>query len=104
MNIGEMVVRYGPVVSGILSLIHIALSAVTIGWILAIKRDPMSALAWCLTVLLLPYIGPFLFYVFGYQHVYRPLKQKRQHMRAFRRHRIRQKSAGQASPKRLPVG
>jgi cardiolipin synthase len=104
MNIGEMIHQYGPLVSAILFVVHIVLSVATIGWILAIKREPTSALAWCLTVLLLPFLGPFLFLVFGYQHVYRPLKQKRQHMRAFRRHRIRKKSTAPASPKRLPQG
>jgi cardiolipin synthase A/B len=104
MNLEEILYRYGPLFSTILAVVHIGLSVVTIGWILAIKRDSMSALAWCLTVLLLPYFGPFLFYVFGYQRVYRPLIRKRQHKRAFRRIRIRTKSAGPTSSKRLPPG
>jgi cardiolipin synthase len=59
------------------------LTAVTIGWILAIKKNSTSASAWCLLVFFLPLLGPLLFLVFGYQHVYRPLQKKRRHRRAF---------------------
>ncbi|HLW67270.1 MAG TPA: cardiolipin synthase [Gemmataceae bacterium] len=100
----QTIYRNWPMISSVLFVTHAILSVVTIGWILAIKREPMSALAWCSTVLLLPFLGPFLFYVLGYQRVYRPLKRKRQHRRAFRRHRIRKKSAGPSISNRLPLG
>lgn len=50
-----------------------------IPWILSLKRETVSALAWSLIVLLLPIVGFLLFLVFGYTHVYRPLKRKRKH-------------------------
>src|SRR5437763_15748521 len=59
------------------------LTAATIGWVLMTKKDSTSAVAWCLTVLVLPVMGPFLFLLFGYQHVTRSLRRKRQHKQAF---------------------
>jgi cardiolipin synthase len=35
-------------------------------------------------ILVLPFVGPFLFVLFGYQHVGRPLKRKRRHKLAYR--------------------
>jgi cardiolipin synthase len=55
----------------------------TIGWILSIKKDSTSAMAWCLFVFFLPILGPFFFFIFGYQHVYRPLMRKRRHRRHY---------------------
>jgi len=50
-----------------------------IPWILSLKRDTVAALAWSLIVILLPIFGFLLFLIFGYTHVYRPLKRKRRH-------------------------
>jgi cardiolipin synthase len=63
----------------------IGLTVVTIGWVLTLKKDPMSALAWCLLVLLLPVVGPILFLFLGYQNVHRPLRRKQRHKKTFRR-------------------
>ncbi|HEV3142506.1 MAG TPA: cardiolipin synthase [Gemmataceae bacterium] len=100
----QTIYRNWPLISSILFVAHVLLSVLTICWVLALKREPMSAMAWCLTVLLMPFLGPFLFYVFGYQRVYRPLKRKQQHKRAFRRHRIRKKSPEQTGVDHLPAG
>jgi cardiolipin synthase A/B len=59
------------------------LTVATIAWILAIKKNSTSAVAWCLVVFFLPVLGPAFFLIFGYQHVYRPLQRKRRHRRAF---------------------
>jgi cardiolipin synthase len=61
------------------------LTAVTIPWVLVTKKDSTSAVAWCLLVLLLPLLGPVLFFLLGYQHVYRPLQRKRRHQRHFKK-------------------
>jgi len=50
-----------------------------IPWILSLKRDSVPAIAWSLVVVLLPIFGFLLFLLFGYTHVYRPLKRKRRH-------------------------
>jgi cardiolipin synthase len=92
MSILEFIRNYWPVIAAGISVLHVVLTIFTIFWALSIKRDSMSAMAWCLTVILMPFLGTFLFYVFGYQHVYRPLKRKRQHKHEFHQHRIRDKS------------
>src|SRR5262245_30942999 len=69
----------------LLLLFNMALIVTTIIWVLMTKTDATSAVAWCLIVLLVPFVGAFLFVFFGYQHVHRPLKRKRRHMKQYRR-------------------
>lgn len=54
-------------------------------WVLMTKTDSTSAVAWCLVILLVPFLGALLFVLFGYQHVHRPLKRKRRHKQHYRR-------------------
>jgi cardiolipin synthase len=67
----------------LLALFHFFLVAGTITWILMTKADATSAVAWCLLIIFLPFLGAFFFYVFGYQHVDRPLKKKRRHKQQY---------------------
>ena len=55
-----------------------------IPWILRIKKDSTSALAWCLLVILLPVFGAILFVMLGYQSLDKPLARKKKHRRAYR--------------------
>lgn len=76
---------------------HVSLSAGFIAWVLMIKTDSTSAVAWCLLIMLLPFFGPLLFLFFGYQHVNRPLQRKRRHMVKYRsslRHPVQPASPG----------
>jgi cardiolipin synthase len=73
-----------PSIAGAIALLDIALVALTIFWILTIKREPMSAIAWCLIVLFVPLLGVTMFIVFGYQSIHVPLRRKRQHAEEFR--------------------
>ncbi len=73
-----------PSITGSLALLNIALVALTIFWILTLKREPMSAIAWCLIVLFVPVIGITLFVLLGYQSIHVPLRRKRQHAEEFR--------------------
>ncbi|MGE3805202.1 MAG: cardiolipin synthase [Gemmataceae bacterium] len=57
----------------------------TIVWVLMTKKDSTSAVAWCLLVFFVPFLGALLFVVFGYQHVHRPLRRKKLHSQHFRR-------------------
>src|SRR5262252_4607545 len=66
------------------AVLNFVISALTIGWILTVKKDSTSAVAWCLLVLLLPLLGALLFLLLGYQHVNRPLIRKRRQRRRFR--------------------
>jgi cardiolipin synthase A/B len=64
--------------------VNAVLMCVTIPCILMTKKDSTSAVAWCLLVFFLPFAGSLLFLLLGYQHVYRPLKRKREHKEEFR--------------------
>lgn len=76
--------QYWAEITAISTVVDVVIVIVFIAWILNIKKDPMSAVAWCLTVILLPYFGAFLFLLLGYQHVDRPLRRKRRQRASFR--------------------
>lgn len=82
-----------PQITLVAAVIDFLLVVITIPWVLQTKKEPTSALAWCLVILLLPVVGVFLFLIFGYTHVSRPLKRKRRH-----RARYRAKQAGPGAP------
>jgi cardiolipin synthase len=67
------------------ALIDLIITFVTIGCILWMKKEPVSAVAWCLTVLLLPFFGSALFWMLGYQTVHRPLTRIRRYRRIHRK-------------------
>lgn len=67
-----------------LLLAEVVLTVGTLVCVLHIKREPMSAIAWGLTVLLVPFVGAFLFFVFGYQTVHRRLVRRRTRARAYK--------------------
>ncbi|HLJ94091.1 MAG TPA: cardiolipin synthase [Gemmataceae bacterium] len=67
------------------ALVGPILSGITIIYVLVTKKNSTSAVAWCLLVIFLPLLGPFLFLLFGYQHVNRPLSRKRRHKQRFQR-------------------
>lgn len=81
-----------PEIGALLSFLYIALIGFVLCWILAIKKEPLSALAWCLTVIFVPLFGMIFFWLFGYQNVQRPLSRKRRHTQAYRRHDPRRES------------
>lgn len=63
--------------TGSLALLDIGLVVVIVAWVLTIKREPTSALAWCLLVIFVPVFGSMLFLLLGYQSVHAPLRRKR---------------------------
>jgi cardiolipin synthase A/B len=73
-----------PSITGSLALLDLALVAGTVFWILAIKREPTSAIAWCLLVIFLPLLGSLLFILLGYQSIHVPLRRKRRHASEYR--------------------
>lgn len=56
-----------------------------IAWVLLTKSEASSAIAWILLIFFLPFVGIILFFLFGYQHVNRPLQRKRRHKLAYER-------------------
>jgi cardiolipin synthase A/B len=67
----------------LLALAHALLMAGSLAWALMTKADTTSAAAWSLLIVFVPFLGAFLFFLFGYQHVHRPLRRKRQHKQRF---------------------
>jgi cardiolipin synthase A/B len=68
----------------LLVLANLLLIVACIGWILMTKTDSTSAVAWCLLIFFLPLVGAALLYLFGYQHVERPLHRKRRHKQRYK--------------------
>jgi cardiolipin synthase len=71
--------------AAIIAVAEVLVVVVVIIWVLMTKKDSTAAVAWCLVVLLMPFLGALLFWVFGYTHVSRPLRRKRRHAASYRR-------------------
>lgn len=75
-----------PGIAGLLAFSDLIAVTITILWVLTIKREPTSAIAWCLLVFFVPILGILLFVTFGYQNVQRPLSRKKEHAKEYRPH------------------
>ena len=84
MNWWETVSYYLAEITTWTAVVDVLLVIAVIPWVLAIKKEPTSAIAWSLLVVFLPIVGVLLFILFGYQSVYRPLVRKRRHRSSFR--------------------
>jgi len=71
----------------ITAFVDIVLVLVTIPWVLTVKKEATSAVAWCLLVFFLPIFGTLFFVLFGYQHIRWPLRRKQRHKQDFRSNR-----------------
>jgi cardiolipin synthase len=71
-------------IPALVALLDLVLTATMLTWVLMTKPESTSAVAWCLLIIFLPFVGSLLFYLFGYQHVNRPLKRKRSHKLQYR--------------------
>ncbi|MCS6851283.1 MAG: cardiolipin synthase [Gemmataceae bacterium] len=74
-------------ITGAVAILATVSTVLTLLWVLTIKRDSMSATAWCLVIILvspIPFLGPLLFLLLGYQTVHRPLTRKQRHVVTFR--------------------
>jgi cardiolipin synthase len=67
----------------VLAVIDGLLIAFVIPWVLMTKKDTTAAVAWCLLVFFLPLLGSLLFWVFGYNQVWRPIRRKQRHRSRF---------------------
>ncbi len=63
-----------------------ALIIIFIPWVLLSKKDATSTVAWCLVVLLMPLLGAFLFWVFGYNFLLHRVRHQRGEQNGRRRH------------------
>jgi cardiolipin synthase len=76
--------RFWQDIAGWAVLLDVIVTVLTLVWVLHLKRETMSAIAWSLTVVLVPFLGAFLFFLFGYQWVARPLRRKQRRLRLFK--------------------
>jgi cardiolipin synthase len=76
--------RNWPDIIGLGLLLDFVLVAVTLIWILHTKRETMSAIAWSLTVILLPIFGAVFFLIFGVQSIARPMARKQRRKSAYK--------------------
>lgn len=67
----------------ILALLDTLVVLTAIPLILFNKKESTSAVAWCLVVLLMPLLGALLFWIFGYNHIFRPLRKRLRHRASF---------------------
>jgi len=81
----QTLVESWQVLTAVVAAVDIVLLVFVIPWILSLKREATSAIAWCLLVILVPLFGVLLFVLFGYQSVNRPLRRKREHRQRYRR-------------------
>jgi len=85
MGFWETVNDYWHIITAAAAVLDGLVVLAVIPWILAIKRESTSAIAWILLVILVPFIGVAFFYLFGYQSVTRPLQRKKAHRAKFRK-------------------
>jgi cardiolipin synthase len=84
MMTANFLTRNWPDIVGLGLLLDFVLVAITLIWILHTKRETMSAIAWSLTVLLLPIFGALFFLIFGVQSIARPMARKQRRKSAYK--------------------
>ena len=84
MSFLEFLLPNLPWLATAIAVADILIILIAVPWILTIKREPTSAVAWSLVVILLPLLGFLVFVLFGYNQVYRPLRRKRSHRASYR--------------------
>jgi cardiolipin synthase len=82
--VDEILDSFLPSLTVLLFVSNLMVTAGTLAWILMTKSDSTSAVAWCLFVFFVPVVGAVVFFLFGYQHVHRPLKRKRRQKQRFK--------------------
>src|SRR6516162_10018004 len=71
------VLEYWPHIT-VLGTLNVLGLAVVIPYVLVTKKEPATAVAWVLLVLLLPLFGSLIFWVFGYNYLLNRVKHQRQ--------------------------
>ncbi len=85
MSFSDFVRHYWQDITAWAVLLDLVVTVGTLCWVLHTKRETMSAIAWSLTVLLVPFLGAFLFFIFGYQSIVRPLDRKKRRRSAYKK-------------------
>ncbi|MBN9118264.1 MAG: cardiolipin synthase [Planctomycetes bacterium] len=103
MSFIHFVTTFWQDITGWLVLLDALVTVGTLTAVMHLKREPMSAIAWSLTVLLMPFVGAFLFFVFGYQTVHRRLMRRRHRGRAYKKFTARPDGTSAGVPHRWDV-
>jgi cardiolipin synthase A/B len=85
MSYPDFIARFWQDIAGWAVLLNILLTLFTLMCVLHLKREPMSAIAWSLTVVVLPFLGPALFGLFGYQTIHRPIEKRQKRRKAYKK-------------------
>jgi cardiolipin synthase len=59
------------------AILNLVVLVVFIPWVLLTKKDSTKAIAWCLAVIFMPFLGAFLFWSFGYNYLERHVRRRR---------------------------
>jgi cardiolipin synthase len=70
------VLEYWPHIT-VLGTLNVLVLAVVIPYVLLTKKEPATAVAWVLLVLLVPLFGSLIFWVFGYNYLLNRVKHQR---------------------------
>lgn len=81
--LSELLSEFPTLLVGAIAVIDFVLVAGFIIWVLMTKSDSNSAVAWCLLLFFVPFLGVIMYLLFGYQHVRRRLNRKRRHKAAY---------------------
>ncbi len=103
MSLTNFVTTFWQDIAGWLLLAEVVITAGTLLAVMHIKREPMSAIAWSLTVLLLPFVGALLFLIFGYQTVHRQLLRRKRRSKAYKKLTSREDGTSAGVPRRWGV-
>jgi cardiolipin synthase len=90
------VLEYWPHIT-VLGTLNVLVLAVVIPYVLLTKKEPATAVAWVLLVLLLPLFGSLIFWVFGYNYLLNRVKHQRQQRPLFQQ---RHAAATEAPPQK----
>lgn len=66
-----------------LGVLHVVIIFTVVPAVLLTKKEPTSAIAWCLAVVMMPFVGALLFWEFGYNYLHRMAKKKRRQASSF---------------------
>ncbi|MEZ6139866.1 MAG: cardiolipin synthase [Zavarzinella sp.] len=73
-----------PTLTGTIAFVVLVIDIITIWRVLNSKREPTSTIAWCLLVLLIPFFGFLIFYLFGRNTIAKPIGEKRRKSLSYR--------------------
>jgi cardiolipin synthase len=79
----DTISKYWELTALVATFLGPVLTLVTLLWVLSSRKEPSSTVAWIFVIVLMPFLGPVFYYLFGYQHVSRPLSRKQRHRRWF---------------------